>query len=98
MADTEAEKCVHGKYNPDFKMTWVKVTGLNIQQMVLKVKVTCAKCGKHFIFKGQTGFSTSDPKVSPDGYELRVPLDFPDDASSDDPDDDQLQAPPVLLH
>ena len=96
MPDTKSKTCPHGTYNPDFKMVSTKVTNLNIQQMVLKVKVVCSLCGKNFIFKGQTGFSTSDTRVSPDGYELRVPLDYPDDPDVEEEEVNVYEIPKLV--
>ena len=77
MADEE--KCPHKTYKATAKIQSVVVTELNIKQLVVVLKVTCALCKESFIFKGPTGFSTSQPLASPDGQELRIPIDWPVD-------------------
>ena len=76
--------CSHAKYTTEAKMVSVAVTSLNIKQLVLRVKVTCANCKRNFVFKGDTGFSTVQALASPSGFELRAPMDYPDEEGDDE--------------
>jgi len=40
----------------------------------IDVLVRCADCGEPFTFLGPVGVSTSEPRVSADGLELRAPI------------------------
>lgn len=74
----ESSVCKHPRYNAELKVFYADVTGVNIRQLMIRARVRCAQCKKMYIFKGPTGFSTAEPRCSPDGYELRAPLELPD--------------------
>lgn len=50
---------------------------LNAHQLVLRYRITCARCLRPFTFHAHHGFSTREPTVSNDGVEVRLPLDYP---------------------
>jgi hypothetical protein len=84
------KKCVHSKFSHkiEFKMTNISEP-INVRQLTLQIKITCVQCFKPFIFKGPIGFSTTAAMVSPDGSELRAPMDYPDDETEEQTDPDE---------
>lgn len=81
--------CNHEKYKHDIKLSWVNVTGFggggkNIRQLFAVLHITCSACGDNFVFRGQHGVSTFEPTISPDGKELRVPIEWPDNEDDDE--------------
>jgi hypothetical protein len=71
------EPCKHDRYTATSKMVNVKMPELDTWQLILKITVFCARCQKQFTFRAHHGFSTREPTVSSDSFELRVPIDFP---------------------
>lgn len=90
----EEEDCKHTRYVSELKVFYATVTGLNIRQMFLRVRVMCAKCRKPYVFKGPVGLSTNEPRASPDGFELRAPLELPD--TKEEPED--LDVEVITVH
>lgn len=72
--------CKHESYATKTKVEVVKLKELGTYQMVAKVSVWCSKCGRPFTFHAKHGFSTYEPSVSNDEAELRIPIDYPEDA------------------
>lgn len=85
------EKCSHSRYKHDAKVVRINIAGLNIQQMMLQIRVHCDLCKRPFIWKGPVGFSTSTPMVSQDGLTMYLPLDYPYDPLADVDDEDETQ-------
>lgn len=98
VSDIVEEKCKHAHYDAKSDVFYAKVSGVNIQQMVIRVRIVCSDCKKPFIFKGATGFSTNEARVSQDGYELRAPIEFPDGDETEPSDEEKTWTTPILLH
>lgn len=71
------ERCRHDRYTATSKMVIVKMPELSTWQLIMKVSVFCARCHKQFMFRAHHGFSTREPTISNDSFELRVPVDYP---------------------
>lgn len=76
-----ANECKHDRYTAVSKMVNVKMPELETWQLVLKVSIFCAHCNKPFTFRAHHGFSTREPTISNDEFELRVPIDYPTENS-----------------
>lgn len=79
----EKTVCRHTKYQVATKVVTVKLQELESWQMVMKITAICKDCRKPFTFRAKHGFSTSEPTLSNDSRELRIPMDYPID---DDPE------------
>lgn len=75
--DVGGGRCAHARYRSKLRVENVAVGGIEVRQLLVRVSVACAACGEPFVWKGPVGFSTSAPMVSPDGSELRAPIDYP---------------------
>lgn len=59
----------------DFKATVSVARITDVQKFVADIEVRCAACNVRFAFVGVPGgFSYEGPHVSPDGFELRAPI------------------------
>lgn len=89
------EKCGHPRFRHELKLSYVDVGGMGgdgkpLRQLFAKLKLTCAQCQQPFVFRGHWGVSTFMASISPDGTELRAPVDIPIEPSSDDEADEIL--------
>lgn len=76
--------CEHKRVRYSVKLEWMDVSvgrqELKLQERTLLVvlKVRCSQCHRHYVFKGDPGFSTRGPMVSVDHEALRAPLFMPE--------------------
>ncbi len=75
----EKTVCKHTRYLITTKVVNVKLQEIESWQMVLKINAVCKDCRKPFTFRAKHGFSTTEPTLSNDSRELRIPLDYPMD-------------------
>lgn len=91
------ERCAHNRFRNELKLSWLEVGGLGgggqpLRQLFMLLKLTCGLCGKNFVFRGNPGASTFEPSVSPDGFQLRAPVDWPEEPEQDE----SLLTPPTV--
>lgn len=78
--------CNHTNVGRSVKVDTISVPELGIEQLVLRIKVYCRDCREAFIPKTMNeGFSTSEVGVV--GEELLVPLEYPQEAELEVPDE-----------
>lgn len=72
-------KCEHKEHKLIPKLTVVQMPQLKANQPIVRLTMICSGCQRPFTFRAHHGFSTSEPTLSNDGLELRIPFDPPDD-------------------
>ena len=60
-------------------MDVVDMKEIGAKQLIMKVQVWCAACGRPFVLHAKHGYSTYEPSQNNDGTELRVPIEYPED-------------------
>lgn len=67
------QTCRHPDYLPEVKV--FEILGRSSHRRIVELKLKCKACGAPFEFQGLPAeASTERPTVSPDGLELRVPI------------------------
>lgn len=81
--------CEHKHVKYSVKLEWMDVYAgrrkreLQDRQLLAVIRVQCSGCQRHYIFKGEQGFSTMGPTVSMDHEALRAPLFLPEIEKAD---------------
>jgi hypothetical protein len=94
------EPCQHQRYKTECKFTFMNLVcgELKMRQPMILLRVKCTECMRYLVFKGtEIGIGSSRPMISPDGYELRAPVEFPDE-DIDVPQDDGTKPIPDVVH
>lgn len=80
--------CHHHEIGKSVKIETMSIPELNMEQLVLRIKVFCKSCKEPFVIKTMVdGFSTSE--IGLIGDELFVPLETPQQYDLDVSDDEQ---------
>ena len=81
--------CHHKDIQKSVKLETVSVPELEIEQLVLRIRIRCKSCGEPFVPKTMAlGFSTEE--VGLVGDDLLIPLEYPQAEETDEPEGEQL--------
>lgn len=75
--ETGEETCEHKNFSHEIKLKYVRVKEVDLDELVVILKVTCTDCGEEYTFKGDSGFSSDRPGTGPGGSYLIAPVKMP---------------------
>lgn len=69
--------CEHKTFSYDIKLKFVRQKDVDLDELVVQLKVYCPDCKEEYTFKGDSGFSSSRPGTGPGGSYMLAPVKAP---------------------